>query len=381
MNKIIKPLIKNNKFLLINNYKNIKNNEKRRNYGIDLYKIIATINIVILHINKHSKLINLSRNSSQFKIIWSLEILTYWGVNGFGLISGFVGYKRYKFSNLMYIWTEVFFYSIFISIILFLTKEISQIQLIYSLFPLLIKRHWYVNAYFSMYIILPFINEGIKNLKKIILKNIVIFLILYFSFYHVVAKLIKKPEYSFLYDGYSSTWLTFLYIIGSYISKYIIDNEDKKFLTYIFWLFIYLLSSFFTLGIYFNTFNFKNIPNNLFLNYLSPTILFQAISLLMIFSRLQIKNSIIINIICFLNKLNFSVILIHGRLFQSRNSFCKMFFIWVKNYKGNLIFLRIYVISLFVYFICIVIDYFRLSLFKLLNVRYFFEIIENKFFN
>jgi hypothetical protein len=65
----------------------------------------------------------------------------------------------------MYIWTEVFFYSIFISIILFLTKEISQIQLIYSLFPLLIKRHWYVNAYFSMYIILPFINEGIKNLK------------------------------------------------------------------------------------------------------------------------------------------------------------------------------------------------------------------------
>ena len=125
--------------------------EKKRNYGIDLFKILATINIVILHINLHSKLINLNPSDKKYREIWSLEIFCYWGVNGFGLISGFVGYKRYKFSNLIYLWFEVLFYSILISIILFLIKEITKKDLYLSFLPILIKRHWYFNAYFSMY--------------------------------------------------------------------------------------------------------------------------------------------------------------------------------------------------------------------------------------
>ena len=68
-----------------------------------------------MHFNLHGKLFNLKHSSHKFKEIWCLEILSYWGVNGFGLISGFVGYKKYKFSNLLYIWIEVFFYSILIS--------------------------------------------------------------------------------------------------------------------------------------------------------------------------------------------------------------------------------------------------------------------------
>jgi len=294
--------------------------EKKRNYGIDLFKILATINVVILHINKHSGLIKLKSYSSKYKSIWFLEILAYWAVNGFGLISGFVGFKKYRYSNLIYIWIEVLFYSILITIILLFINKISYKEVFYSFFPILAKRQWYVNAYFSMYLFLPFINEGIKNLNKNILRNIVIFFILFFSFYHIIAKIIKKTEYNFLNNGYSTTWLVILYIIGGFFGKYVINSENKvKIKYYIFWIFIYFFLSFFTFRVFLKNKQFKKyIPNNLFIDYLSPTILFQAISLLMFFSKMKVKNIFIQNIINFLSPLNFSVILIHGDLFQTR---------------------------------------------------------------
>lgn len=175
-----KSLIENN-VLIFNNLNYIKPIENKRNYGIDIFKILSTINVIILHINKHSDLIFLPPKSSKYRIIWNLEISAYWAVNGFGLISGFINYKKYKFSNLFYIWIEVLFYSVSISFILFMKKEISLNQLLISFFPLLIKRHWYINAYFSMYLFLPFIIEGIKNIKKNIFRNIIIFFCIFFT--------------------------------------------------------------------------------------------------------------------------------------------------------------------------------------------------------
>ena len=339
MEKKEKKSLIGNKDLFKSDFNNKQYIGKKRNYGIDLFKILSTINVVILHINSHSGLLRLKSDLSKYRLIWLLEIFTFWGVNGFGLISGFVGYKKYKYSNLIYIWIEVFFYSIVISFILLFTNEISYKEVIYSFFPILIKRHWYVNAYFSMYLFLPFINEGIKNINKNILRNIVIFYILFFSFYHIIAKIVKKTEYNFLNNGYSTTWLVILYIIGGFFRKYVINNEKKaKIKYYFFWIFMYLFFSFFTLGVFLKIINFRNyIPNKLFIDYLSPTILFQAISLLMLFSKINVKNIFIQNIINFLNPLNFSVILIHGDLFQTKNKFIRNFFDFLKlNKRGNI---------------------------------------------
>lgn len=112
----------NNKFInnIINSNIELKafNNRKEniRNYGIDLLRIFSMINIIVLHINLFSKELNYNFNSPRFQKIWLSETMAYWGVNGFGIISGIVGYKRYKFSNLIFIWIQTFFYSTTISL-------------------------------------------------------------------------------------------------------------------------------------------------------------------------------------------------------------------------------------------------------------------------
>ena len=172
------------------------------------------INIINLHINIYSRVLFIDFTSHLHKPVWILEIFSYWPVNSFGLISGIVGYKKYRFSNLMYIWIQVSFYSIIISLYLYIKNIIKVKDLILSFFPILIKRHWYVNAYFSMYLFLPFINNGIKNLERNELRNIITFLIAFYSLYNLWGVIIINQGFPQLSNGFSGLWLTILYIFG-----------------------------------------------------------------------------------------------------------------------------------------------------------------------
>lgn len=88
---------------------NVKNQIIKRNYGIDLLRIISMINIINLHLNLASRLLTLNYTSPKFASAWHLETFSFHAVNSFGLISGVVGYKRYKFSNLIFYGFKYFF--------------------------------------------------------------------------------------------------------------------------------------------------------------------------------------------------------------------------------------------------------------------------------
>ena len=180
----------------------------KRNYGIDLLRIFSMINIIILHINLFCKELNFNYRYPKFKSVWLLEIMAYWAVDGFGLISGIVGYKKYKFSNLTYIWIQSSFYSSIPSIDLYLRKKCSLKRLITSFFPILIKFRWYINAYFCMYLFLPFINYGINNINLKTYRNLIYFFVLFFSVYTIISSIIiKKSIFHFLNGGYTAMWL------------------------------------------------------------------------------------------------------------------------------------------------------------------------------
>ena len=226
-----------------NEYKDKKAFLNKRNHGLDLLRIISMIHIINLHINLYSGfLASLKYNLPQFKPIWRLQAFSRWSVNCFGLISGVVGYKKTKFSNLIYIWITVLFYSIIISLYMYHKNSISKKDFYLSFFPILIRRHWYFNAYFQMYLLLPFINKGIECLEKKTYKKIVLIFIFLYSFYHIFGVCIGKNNSLFLNDGYSGMWLTIIYIIGAYFGKYIfIDINKLNILNYIFYI-IFLLN-------------------------------------------------------------------------------------------------------------------------------------------
>lgn len=186
--------------------------------------------------------------------------------------------------------------------------------------------------------------------------------------------LIGNAAFNYLYDGYSTLWLIILYIFGGYYGKYIlIKKKNFNFKNIIIWILIFLCSTFVSSDF------FLLLKKRIFINYLSPTIILQAISLIIIFSQLSIKTKFLIRIISFFTPLTFSVSISHLIAFKENPNFMKKFFQWVRNLNGNLIFFKIYGLGIILYIFFCFLDYIRLLLFKLFKVHKICLILEVKF--
>jgi surface polysaccharide O-acyltransferase-like enzyme len=235
-----KPVL--SKYNLNENLKIIK---KRRNHGIDFIRIIAMYGIIINHI-MYKK--NTLSKFKAFKELKLLHILLFWHNNGFAFISGFIGYKTHKYSNLFYLWIWVCFYSVVIH--LFYLKYKPQIviddKFYYNLFPIIFRRYWFFTAYFGMYLFLPIINKGISFLNKSELKICYISILFLFVFWHDIMN--HKKDIFMTNRGYSILWLLIFYITGSYFGKYFIKN--KKIFLFLISFLIYIITSILYYSIY-----------------------------------------------------------------------------------------------------------------------------------
>lgn len=234
-----------NRNFMINNDINIKENIiKKRNSGIDLVRILGMYSIIINHILYHGQVI--IKYKKYKDILLLITALIHWPNNGFALISGIVGFKKYKYSNLLYLWICVVFYSagIYFFFSIFKPQLIikSKSKLIYQLFPIIFHRYWYFSKYFGLYLFFPLINKGIITLNKKELKLLIIIIISIF----IIWKDCMNPTFDVftLNEGKSVLWLLICYIIGAYIGKYnsIYYGKEKMCFNFVY-IFIFIFSS------------------------------------------------------------------------------------------------------------------------------------------
>ena len=165
---------------------------KKRKASIDLLRIIAMIEIVISHILYQGKGLNkYQRYSNKIKILFTY---IFWHVNSYSIISGIVGYKSTKYSNLLYLWLYVVFYSVSIHYYYLLYKHDVSIEdeLYVEFYPIIYKRYWYFTSYFGMYIFLPAINKGVQHLNKPEFKLLVMSILGIFVFWQTYIN--KKDD-------------------------------------------------------------------------------------------------------------------------------------------------------------------------------------------
>ena len=367
--KIVEIIQQNNK------YENIPKIIKIRNTGVDVIRIIAMYSVVIHHlIYQFNGIKKYSKYERQIKIF---DHALFWHINGFALISGIVGYKTNKYSNLFYLWLEIVFYRISIYFYFYKTKHISNINLSEEYFPIIYRKHWYFTAYFGMYLYLPIINKGISLISKSEFKLVVASTIGIFS----IWKKLKNPKNDIfiLCGGSSVFWLLIVYIIGAYIGIYKVEYSGiKKYIFCLVCLFIYLVSTF----IYYKLENKqlyngkKNILNKLIIilsqlfsgSYDSLIRIVQAISLTLFFLQINFNKYLSI-IISFIGRFSFSVYLLHYNNLIVDNIMKNVF----NKEPNNLTLISVIKLILFkslkIFFICILVDYLRHLLFNILRIR------------
>ena len=151
----------------------VKMIKKERNPGIDLLRILGMYAIVVHHIIYFGNLIN---KYKQYPQIYFTNLLCFWHISVFGMISGFVGHNTHKYSNLFYLWFWALFYSVGIHIIYkkYNPYIITKNNIYECFMPVFSEQYWYFTQYFGMYLFLPLINKGLSIVGKKELKLIVL---------------------------------------------------------------------------------------------------------------------------------------------------------------------------------------------------------------
>ena len=190
-----------------------KNNT--RNANIDFLRVVAQFAIVIHHLLYHGKLID---KYPQFKELQFIKILCFWHVSTFGMVSGLIGNRNHNFSQLLYLWILVIFYS-FIFYKKFNKSNAFTLNLDIKsvIFPVIYKNYWYFTAYFGIFPFLPLLNTNVSLLSQIEMKKIIYFMIGIFIMWPSYYNDCFKQNF-----GYSPFSLLIFYIFGCYISKYFI---------------------------------------------------------------------------------------------------------------------------------------------------------------
>ena len=361
--------------------KNQKIKKNNRNYGIDLVRIISMILIINHHIIYHGgPLFNTQKFSLEHKIFIFLNVICVSGVNAFGLISGCVGFHTNKFSNLFYLLFTTYMYSITISHLFKHFKPILKGNYYNIIYTLFITDYWYFTAYFTMYFFFPLINEGIIQIKQKTMFHFTINLFLIFSFLNEILKYSQRFKSSDIFNlknGFSYTWLLILYLFGGYLGRFKIDILKKKnkyyYIKYIFLIIIFgliktklLLSEI-----------VKNNINYIDINYASPTYIGISISIVLIFSNINISNTILIKLISFFSSLTYGIYLSHNHLFV-RLHIVRKYFLWILKFKSIKIVVIEIMCSFGVFLFCGFIDLIRIFIFRFFKIKKLCILLENK---
>lgn len=295
-----------------------------RNYGIDLLRMVSMFLVAVLHTLGQGGVIGVTPSGTAgYAAVWFLETAAYCAVNCYALISGYVcgvqpagakatgtravcgGTKgrqvRHKYWRFINLWMEVVFYTLGMTIIFAFVEpgSIGPKEIGNALCPLLSKQYWYFNAYFVLYLFMPFVDRLIEVLDKKEMQRLVAAIFIGFSLLPTIA----NKDIFVTGKGYSGLWLICLYIMGAYIKLYMTGWKIKR------WQSIGLYTVCVGGAWLWKIVDFGQV-RGLLIHYTSPLIVFAAIFLLLFFRECRFSD-VGKRIIAFLSPAAFGVYLIH----------------------------------------------------------------------
>ena len=346
--------------------------KRKRNFGIDVGRIISMIFLINHHIIHHggplfkTKLLSFDNN-----LLIYLNTLFSSGVNIFGMISGFVGFHGHNYSNLIYLLFQTFIYNYVIAFFYHSVKPNYIKDLRNFLYPLFISHYWYFDAYFSMYFFLPLINSGINSLGKKEMEYFCIIIFIIFSLLnqikHYSSRL--KKDFFHLNNGFNYIWLIILYVYGSYFGRFHCSNQNNnKLKSFLLYCSILLFATFLRNLIIIHKLKYYNEDDNMRVEYTSPSSVIISICFIILFSNMNVKNNLLQKIISFFAPLTFGIYLIHNHILV-RNNYIRNNFTWLLKYRSIKLIIITALQSFKIFIFCSLIDYIRLLLFKIFRIR------------
>ncbi len=285
--------------------------------GMDLYRVLSMLMVLILHILGRGGIIGASLpGTPQYFVSDFFYTAAYCAVNCFALASGYLLYERkIRYRKLALLWLTVEFYNVlfFILDICFTGSDVG-VEELKTLFPIIINKYWYFTAYFALFLFLPFVNKLISVLSKRAHYSLLAIGGLLFS----VVDIIMYFDYFSTNEGYSVWWLMYLYFLGAAVRKYGIGRNMTSLKAFCMFLISVLAAYAFQvgrgislvkdIGIFYSIFDIAAPRAR---SYISPFIVGAAFFLLIMCLKLKISPKIA-TVLAFTQPYVFQVYIIHS---------------------------------------------------------------------
>lgn len=346
----------------------------------DLVRITAMLMVVILHVARMSGFLDMSyeqdATAKWISNIW--EAPTIIAVNLFAMLTGYLCVdKKWKVKRILSVWFQSAFYILLITACCCLMgKGFSVLELARSLFPLT-SSYWYVIAYSALFVLIPFINRGIRSLSHrelLLLCTILVLTLSVFGFASTDALAAR---------GHCVLWLGVMYICGAYIKLHCAqsNNSPKNVkchqkseqyidFTHIIAFFVFVtccLLGCLTLWVG------DRCEELLFRHYQSPIVCLEAIACFLILIRLRIRSVKVSSILRFLSPMAFGVYLFHCGIWGSLSELLSQYAV-----QTHYPWWFIPVFSVAVYVLGTFIDYVRIKLFQLFRIPELCQFLASK---
>ena len=254
----------------------------KRNYGIDLLRLVLMFMVSVLHVLGQGGVIKACVDKTPgYYTFYLLRSISLCAVDGFAIISGYVATnKPRKFDRIINMWFQAFFYSFILLLILTLVgfnPNWNYKSLIKAAFPVTFIIYWYFTAYFALFFAIPVLNPFLFSVDKSTAKKAFLLIVILFS---VIGCLNDSFKTQF---GYSALWLIVLYCVGV-LAKRIELFESLKSIVLIV-LFAACVIVTWVSRVFFG--------QSVLMSYISPTVFLCGMILVILFSRLRPKGRLI----------------------------------------------------------------------------------------
>lgn len=294
--------------------------KRARQANIELLRIIAMLMVVTLHyFVKGEASVSLMEDTGAVNlIIWYLKGMCIVTINLYVLISGyFLLEATWKISRLISLWCQTIFYSVGIPVVFLClgvgdVKQWGMYDWINVIFPVQMEHYWFVTAYAVMYLFVPALSAGVKQLSKRQHELVIAGLLLIFSVPKTILPIhIPTDKY-----GYDFGWFLCLFVIAAYIRLYgipFLDKKGKSFAVY-----FLVVTAMWGMSLGFAFLSRKGLPLLYALDmiycYNHVLVLIAALGLFYTFLYIRIPQGAVSNIICRISSYSLGVYLLHENL-------------------------------------------------------------------
>ena len=339
--------------------------------------MIMVICLHILHARIGGVLSHVKAPSVNYYLAWLIESVAYCAVDCYALISGYIGVRNnIHIIKIIFLHLQVLFYSTIIFIIFSVIRHdlFTLNNAMQALFPVTSRCYWYFSSYYGAFFLFPLFNIALNKYTAKQISNLFIILILVFV---IIPFIFQRDAYN-LNNGYCLLWLALLYLFGGMLRCSSIAQRVSRFHLFILYLFCVASAYLFRLfGPDFIGVFGQKVNKSFILNYRSPCILFAAVSLVLLFSKMKITRGIYT--ISFFSSSSFAVYLIHENP-HFRSHIMKTLFVNFHIIEPLYFSIAIIFSACGLFLTCALVDKIRIMLFTQLQVKKRVEQIERRFF-